>query len=115
MFYFNNLMSSYWYNFDANNWSAVYKHTHGKDLKFKAGYDSEVRLGWASLWVSHSIFSILLFWETGMLFVLPPDNICDAWLNKTCPALFWLKLLAFYCISMSCDGAISCMFSIILS
>lgn len=42
---------SYWYNFDANNWSAVYKHTHGKDLKFKAGYDSEVRLGWASLWV----------------------------------------------------------------
>jgi len=21
------------------------------DLKFKAGYDSEVRLGWASLWV----------------------------------------------------------------
>ncbi|KAF4355925.1 hypothetical protein F8388_025928 [Cannabis sativa] len=42
---------SYWYNFDANNWSAVYKHTYGKDLKFKAGYDSEVRLGWASLWV----------------------------------------------------------------
>ncbi|XP_015879509.3 outer envelope pore protein 37, chloroplastic isoform X2 [Ziziphus jujuba] len=42
---------SYWYNFDANNWSAVYKHTYGKDFKFKAGYDSEVRLGWASLWV----------------------------------------------------------------
>ncbi|XP_062090149.1 outer envelope pore protein 37, chloroplastic [Humulus lupulus] len=42
---------SYWYNFDANNWSAVYKHTYGRDLKFKAGYDSEVRLGWASLWV----------------------------------------------------------------
>lgn len=42
---------SYWYNFDADNWSAVYKHTYGKDLKFKAGYDSEVRLGWASLWV----------------------------------------------------------------
>ncbi|KAL5578614.1 hypothetical protein UlMin_011056 [Ulmus minor] len=42
---------SYLYNFDANNWSAVYKHTYGKDLKFKTGYDSEVRLGWASLWV----------------------------------------------------------------
>ncbi|EEF33293.1 conserved hypothetical protein [Ricinus communis] len=42
---------SYWYNFDSNNWSAVYKQTYGKDYKFKAGYDSEVRLGWASLWV----------------------------------------------------------------
>ncbi|KAM5548314.1 outer envelope pore protein 37, chloroplastic [Rosa sericea] len=42
---------SYWYNFDSNYWSTVYKHTYGKDLKLKAGYDSEVRLGWASLWV----------------------------------------------------------------
>ncbi|KAF5466157.1 hypothetical protein F2P56_016109 [Juglans regia] len=42
---------SYFYNFDSNFWSAVYKHTYGKDFKFKAGYDSEVRLGWASLWV----------------------------------------------------------------
>ncbi|XP_077225612.1 outer envelope pore protein 37, chloroplastic-like [Tasmannia lanceolata] len=42
---------SYWYNFDSSFWSAVYKHKIGKDLKFKAGYDSEVRLGWASLWV----------------------------------------------------------------
>ncbi|KAB1218183.1 Outer envelope pore protein 37, chloroplastic [Morella rubra] len=42
---------SYWYNFDSNFWSAVYKHTYGNDFKFKAGYDSEVRLGWASLWV----------------------------------------------------------------
>ncbi|CAN0913412.1 Outer envelope pore protein 37, chloroplastic [Linum grandiflorum] len=42
---------SYWYNFDSNNWSAVYKHTYGKDIKLKTGYDSEVRLGWASLWV----------------------------------------------------------------
>ncbi|KAK4387876.1 Outer envelope pore protein 37, chloroplastic [Sesamum angolense] len=44
-------MSSYLYNFDTNNWSAVYKHTVGKEYKFKAGYDAEVRLGWASLWV----------------------------------------------------------------
>lgn len=42
---------SYWYHFDSNAWSTVYKRTVGKDLKFKAGYDSEVRLGWASLWV----------------------------------------------------------------
>ncbi|KAG4118434.1 hypothetical protein ERO13_D11G015800v2 [Gossypium hirsutum] len=33
---------SYWYNFDSNGWSAVYKHTYDKDFKFKAGYDSEV-------------------------------------------------------------------------
>ncbi|KAH0464581.1 hypothetical protein IEQ34_007367 [Dendrobium chrysotoxum] len=42
---------SYWYHFDSSAWSAVYKHTIGKDLKIKAGYDSEVRVGWASLWV----------------------------------------------------------------
>ncbi|XP_031272658.1 outer envelope pore protein 37, chloroplastic-like [Pistacia vera] len=42
---------SYWYNFDSNFWSAVYKHTYGKDFKFKAGYDSKVHLSWASLWV----------------------------------------------------------------
>ncbi|KAG5608556.1 hypothetical protein H5410_019837 [Solanum commersonii] len=41
----------YWYNLDTNYWSTVYKHNIGKDFKFKAGYDSEVRLGWASLWV----------------------------------------------------------------
>lgn len=44
-------MDSYWYNCDSNYWSAVYKHTYGEDFKFKAGYDSEIRLGWASLWV----------------------------------------------------------------
>ncbi|MFQ6632786.1 hypothetical protein Gotur_012122, partial [Gossypium turneri] len=47
----NLFICSYWYNFDSNCWSAVYKHTYDKDFKFKAGYDSEVRLGWASLWV----------------------------------------------------------------
>lgn len=59
-------MCSYWYNFDADNWSAVYKHTYGKDLKFKAGYDSEVRLGWASLWVSPKSFYILYFVTLGL-------------------------------------------------
>ncbi|KAI3709397.1 hypothetical protein L2E82_39159 [Cichorium intybus] len=42
---------SYLYNFDSNYWSAVYKHTVGKEYKVKAGYDSEVRLGWASIWI----------------------------------------------------------------
>ncbi|KAJ0979680.1 hypothetical protein J5N97_015154 [Dioscorea zingiberensis] len=42
---------SYWYHLNSDEWSAVYKHTMGKNLKFKAGYDSEVRLGWASLWI----------------------------------------------------------------
>ncbi|XP_071706976.1 outer envelope pore protein 37, chloroplastic [Rutidosis leptorrhynchoides] len=42
---------SYLYNFDTSYWSAVYKHTVGKEYKVKAGYDSEVRLGWASMWI----------------------------------------------------------------
>ncbi|KAK9067248.1 hypothetical protein SSX86_014574 [Deinandra increscens subsp. villosa] len=42
---------SYLYNLDTNYWSAVYKHTVGKEYKVKAGYDSEMRLGWASMWV----------------------------------------------------------------
>ncbi|MQL95337.1 hypothetical protein Taro_028002 [Colocasia esculenta] len=42
---------SYCYHFHSNDWNAVYKRTVGEDLKFKAGYDSEVRVGWASLWV----------------------------------------------------------------
>ncbi|PKA66723.1 Outer envelope pore protein 37, chloroplastic [Apostasia shenzhenica] len=42
---------SYCYHFDSSNWSAVYKHAIGADHKFKAGYDSDVRLVWASLWV----------------------------------------------------------------
>ncbi|KAG0504020.1 hypothetical protein HPP92_004092 [Vanilla planifolia] len=42
---------SYWYHFDSNVWSTVYKHTISKELKVKAGYDSKVRLLWASLWV----------------------------------------------------------------
>ncbi|KAK2632955.1 hypothetical protein EUGRSUZ_L00828 [Eucalyptus grandis] len=46
---------SYWYNFDTDYWSAVYKHTYGKDFKFKAGYDLEARVGWASLWVGDEV------------------------------------------------------------
>jgi len=42
---------SYRYNFATDDWNAVYKYTMGKNFKMKAGYDSEVRVGWASLWV----------------------------------------------------------------
>uniref|UniRef100_J3LEM6 Outer envelope pore protein 37, chloroplastic n=1 Tax=Oryza brachyantha TaxID=4533 RepID=J3LEM6_ORYBR len=42
---------SYRYNFYTDYWNAVYKHTVGKNFKVKTGYDSEVRVGWASLWV----------------------------------------------------------------
>ncbi|CAN6279146.1 unnamed protein product, partial [Urochloa humidicola] len=42
---------SYRYNFETDDWNAVYKYTVGKNFKVKAGYDSEVRVGWASLWV----------------------------------------------------------------
>ncbi|KAJ6420408.1 hypothetical protein OIU84_027865 [Salix udensis] len=64
---------SYWYNFDSNNWSTVYKHTYGKDLKFKAGYDSDASLGWASLWVIipiHQTFYPFAFPMTSELLVL---------------------------------------------
>jgi hypothetical protein len=42
---------SYRYNFDTDDWNAIYKYTMGKNFKVKAGYDSAVRVGWASLWV----------------------------------------------------------------
>ncbi|CAM0913264.1 unnamed protein product [Alopecurus aequalis] len=42
---------SYRYNFDTTNWSAVYKARASKHVKWKAGYESDERLGWASLWI----------------------------------------------------------------
>ncbi|KAG2315680.1 hypothetical protein Bca52824_018802 [Brassica carinata] len=57
---------SYWYKFDSNMWSAVYKRTYGKYYKFKAGYDSEVRLGWASLWIK---YQTLVFFSFSLLSV----------------------------------------------
>lgn len=46
---FNKL--SYFYDFNSTEWSAVYKHQPIEDFKVKVGYDSKVRLGWASAWV----------------------------------------------------------------
>ena len=45
------LSPSYFYNFDSTAWSAVYKHQANENFKFKAGYDSTVRVGWAGAWV----------------------------------------------------------------
>lgn len=42
---------SYLYNFDSAAWSAVYKHKRSENFKIKAGYDSDVRVAWASAWV----------------------------------------------------------------
>ncbi|XP_015620346.1 outer envelope pore protein 37, chloroplastic isoform X1 [Oryza sativa Japonica Group] len=42
---------SYRYQFDTNYWSFIYKHKASKHVKWKAGYESDQRLGWASLWV----------------------------------------------------------------
>ncbi|XP_044395970.1 outer envelope pore protein 37, chloroplastic isoform X1 [Triticum aestivum] len=42
---------SYRYHFDTNYWSAVYKQKASKHVKWKAGYGSDERLGWASVWV----------------------------------------------------------------
>lgn len=42
---------SYFYDFNSTAWSAVYKHQPIDDFKVKVGYDSKVRLGWASAWV----------------------------------------------------------------
>ncbi|KAG8051160.1 hypothetical protein GUJ93_ZPchr0009g1711 [Zizania palustris] len=51
---------SYRYQFNTNHWSAVYKHkANNKHVNWKAGYESDERLGWASLWVSiHLCFNV---------------------------------------------------------
>jgi hypothetical protein len=66
-------LDSYWYDCDSNYWSAVYKHTYGEDFKFKAGYDSDVRLGWASLWVCVSFHNFVFH-----------NNIIDAIHKYSC-------------------------------
>jgi len=56
-------------------WSAVYKRTYGKDYKLKAGYDSDVRLGWASLWVNHQplVFFSLFSHQRNLFTRLSPN------------------------------------------
>ncbi|CAH9145796.1 unnamed protein product [Cuscuta epithymum] len=69
---------SYWYNCDTNDWSTVYKHTIGKDYKLKAGYDSEVRLGWASIWVgneSGKVKSVPLKMKVQFMLQVPQDDV----------------------------------------
>ncbi|XP_058101912.1 outer envelope pore protein 37, chloroplastic isoform X2 [Magnolia sinica] len=69
---------SYWYNFNSSYWSTVYKHTVGKNLKFKAGYDSEVRFGWASLWVGEEdgkAKALPMKMKVQFMLQVPQDNI----------------------------------------
>ncbi|XP_047319212.1 outer envelope pore protein 37, chloroplastic-like [Impatiens glandulifera] len=69
---------SYWYNFNSNYWSLVYKNTASKDCKFKAGYDSEVRLGWASVWVgdeSKKAKTVPLKMKVQFMLQVPQDDI----------------------------------------
>lgn len=56
----------------------MYKHTVGKDFKFKAGYDSEVRLGWASIWVgdeSGKVKTAPMKMKAQFMLQVPQDDI----------------------------------------
>ncbi|CAM8940475.1 unnamed protein product [Rhodiola kirilowii] len=69
---------SYFYNLDSNYWSAVYKHSIGTGYQFKAGYDSEVKLGWASLWLgdeSTKAKSAPMKMKVQLMVQVPQDNI----------------------------------------
>lgn len=83
MSYLNELtelfVASYWYNFDTNYWSAIYKHKANKHLKWKAGYESDNRLGWASLWVRRPLTFYCLFTSKPRMdtFVFFSFTVCD--------------------------------------
>ncbi|CAL4911113.1 unnamed protein product [Urochloa decumbens] len=69
---------SYWYNFDTNYWGAIYKHKENKHLKWKAGYESDNRLGWASLWVGDaggSTKEVPLKAKVHFTLKVPQDNV----------------------------------------
>ncbi|KAK8933897.1 hypothetical protein KSP39_PZI015968 [Platanthera zijinensis] len=79
---------SYWYHFDSSAWSAVYKHTIGKDLKMKAGYDSMIRLCWASLWVGSEdgkVKSAPMKLKAQMMLQVPRDDV------RSCALMFRVK------------------------
>uniref|UniRef100_J3NC92 Outer envelope pore protein 37, chloroplastic n=2 Tax=Oryza brachyantha TaxID=4533 RepID=J3NC92_ORYBR len=69
---------SYWYQFDTNYWSAVYKHKATKNVKWKAGYESDQRLGWASLWVGDAggkTKEVPLKAKVQLTLKVPQDNV----------------------------------------
>lgn len=69
----------------------MYKHMVGKDYKFKVGYDSEVRLGWASLWVCVFLLSLnclVEFFECSMSFILSISSIYSTNLCLTASSAF---------------------------
>jgi len=69
---------SYWYNFDTNYWGVIYKHKENKHLKWKAGYESDNRLGYASLWVGDaggSTKEVPLKAKVHFTLKVPQDNV----------------------------------------
>lgn len=69
---------SYRYHFDTNYWSAVYKQKASKHVKWKAGYGSNERLGWASVWVgdaSGKTKEAPLKTKVQLMVKVPQDNI----------------------------------------
>ncbi|EMS53627.1 hypothetical protein TRIUR3_34044 [Triticum urartu] len=69
---------SYHFNFDTDEWNAVYKHTIGKNYKLKAGYDSEVRVGWASIWAGQEegkAKTAPMKMKVQLMLQVPQDNI----------------------------------------
>ncbi|KAK3136365.1 hypothetical protein QOZ80_5BG0432840 [Eleusine coracana subsp. coracana] len=69
---------SYWYNFATNYWGAVYKRKADKHIKWKAGYESDDRLGWATLWVgdaSGSTKEVPFKAKVRFTLKVPQDNI----------------------------------------
>ncbi|XP_047976435.1 outer envelope pore protein 37, chloroplastic-like, partial [Salvia hispanica] len=69
---------SYLYKFDTDSWSAVYKHRVGNDYKLKAGYDTDVRHGWAALWVGNEdgkAKTAPMKMKVQIMLQVPQDNI----------------------------------------
>ncbi|KAG2615372.1 hypothetical protein PVAP13_3NG061300 [Panicum virgatum] len=76
---------SYRYNFDTNYWGAIYKHKENKHLKWKAGYESDNRLGYASLWVGDaggSTKEVPLKAKVHFTLKVPQDNVQNSVVRK---------------------------------
>ncbi|CAM8977993.1 unnamed protein product [Rhodiola kirilowii] len=69
---------SYFYTLDSNQWGAVYKHSGGADYTLIAGYDSEAKLGWASIWLADESFKAKcapMKMKVQFMIQVPQDNI----------------------------------------
>ncbi|KAL9674327.1 hypothetical protein QQ045_030599 [Rhodiola kirilowii] len=69
---------SYFYTLDSNQWGAVYKHSGGADYTLISGYDSEAKLGWASIWLGDESFKAKcapMKMKVQFMIQVPQDNI----------------------------------------